>query len=75
MWFLKVACSTCRLKYLVLVVVRQGEVPQVITDLTEAELDKFKNMGVLTADDMLDMHSFLREFDGDFSRLFVEKGT
>jgi len=50
-------------------IVKEGGVPEVITDLTEAELDKFRN-GKLTADDVLDMYNFLNNFDGDFSRLF-----
>ena len=30
-------------------------------------------MDKLTANEVLDMHSFLKDFDGDFSRLFSQK--
>ncbi|MBA7692939.1 hypothetical protein ES703_101513 [subsurface metagenome] len=54
-------------------VIKEGKAPKVTTDLTEAELDKFKKMDKLTADEALDMHSFLKDFDGDFSQLFSQK--
>ena len=70
LWFLRAFCSACHTQCLVAAVVREGRAPEVTTDLTKAELDKFRNVGVLTADELLDMHSFLKDFDGDFSRLF-----
>jgi len=51
-------------------VVKEDRAPKVITDLTRAELDRFKNMGVVTADEVLEIHNFLKDFNGDFSRLF-----
>jgi hypothetical protein len=73
LWFLKVFCSTCHTQYLVAAVIKEGRAPEVITDLTGAEVNKFKNAGRLTADEVLDMHNFLETFDGDFSRLFSRK--
>ncbi len=73
LWFLRVGCLACDVQYLVVAVVREEGVPEIITDLTEVELDKFRNMGVITADETLDIHSFLKGFDGDFSQLFSEK--
>jgi len=70
LWFLKTLCSACHNQCLVAVVVKEGSVPEVVTDLTEAELDRFGEVGVLTADEMLDMHNFLKDFGGDFSQLF-----
>jgi ribosomal protein L44E len=70
LWFLKVFCPACHTQYLVAAVIKEGKAPEVITDLTEAEWDKFKNAVGLTADEVLDMHNFLKDFDGDFSRLF-----
>jgi hypothetical protein len=51
-------------------VIKESKAPEIITDLAEAEWDKFQKMDKLTADEMLDMHSFLKGFDGDFSQLF-----
>jgi len=73
LWFLSVFCSACQTQCLVAAVIKEGKAPKVITDLTEAELDKFKKMDELTADEVLDMHSFLKSFDGDFSQLFSQK--
>ncbi len=73
LWLLRVSCSACHNQYLVAAIIREEEAPEVVTDLTEAELDEFESAGELTADEVLDMHSFLRDFDGDFSRLFHQK--
>ena len=73
LWFLRVFCPICHTQYLVVAVVKEGKVTEVITDLTEAELEKFSGMGGVIADDILDMHKFLKDFDGDFSRLFSLK--
>ena len=69
LWYMGALCSACRTRSLVAVVVKEDRVREVITDLADTELDKFKGMGVLTADDVLDMHNFLEEFSGDFSQL------
>ncbi len=73
LWFLSVFCSACQTQCLVAAVIKEGKAPKVTTDLTEVELDKFKEIDKLTADEMLDMHSFLKDFDGDFFQLFSQK--
>ena len=70
LWFLRVLCSSCNVKSLVAAIIREDTKAEVITDLTEAELDKFKDIDEVRADDVLDMHNFLHDFDGDFPRLF-----
>lgn len=70
LWFLRISCVACHTQYLAAAVIKEDSAPEVVTDLTEAELDKFRNMGGLTADELLDMHNFLKDFDGDFSRFF-----
>ena len=73
LWFLRALCSSCHTKCLVAAIVKEDKAPEIITDLTEAELDKFVDMGVIGKDDILDMHSYLKNFDGDFSRLFGQE--
>ena len=73
LWFLRAICPSCHAQCLVAAVIKEGRAPEVITDLTETELDRFRDEGILTADDALDMHNFLRDFGGDFSRLFSQK--
>jgi len=70
LWFLSAICPTCHTRSLVAVIVKEGREPEVVTDLTVAELDRFRSAGKLTVDDVLVMHNFLKNFGGDFSRLF-----
>ena len=72
LWFLRVFCSSCHVKSLVAAIIREDKVAEVITDLTKAELDKFKCVDGVGVDDVLDMHNFLKDFDGDFPRLFQQ---
>ena len=69
LWFLKILCPACHTQYLVVAVVKEGMVSEVITDLTEAELEKFSGIGGVVTDDVLDMHNFLTTFNGDLSQL------
>ncbi len=73
LWFLTALCSACHTQCLVAAAVKEDRLPEVITDLTEVELDKFRKVNIPTADEMLDMHNFLKDFDGDFSQLFSYK--
>lgn len=72
LWFLSALCPACHARCLVAAVIGEGRVPEVITDLTKAELDRFRNMSRVTTDDVLDMHNFLKGFDGNLSRLFSQ---
>jgi hypothetical protein len=69
LWFLSVYCPTCRSQYLLAATVSR-EKADIVSDLTPAEFNRFKNTLAPTADDVLDMHSFLKEFNGDFGHLF-----
>lgn len=54
-------------------IIKEDGVPELVTDLTEAELDRFKNMGMPTADEILGTHNFLKDFNGDFAQLFNQR--
>ena len=73
LWFLKTLCSACHTQCLVAAVIKEDKAPEVITDLTEAELERFKNIDVVTADEVLDIHNFLKDFNGDLSQLFSQQ--
>jgi len=73
LWFLGAFCAACHARCLVAAVIKEDVVPKVITDLSEAELDSFRDVVGLTKDDVLDMHNFLKDFDGNFSRVFGQK--
>ena len=74
LWFLRVSCSACQTQCLVAAIVKQGKMPKIVTDLTETELENLRNVGAPIADDILDMHNFLKGFNGDFSRRFNQRG-
>lgn len=72
LWFLQVHCLSCNIKCLVAAIIKEDTVPEIVSDLTENELEKFRVSKGVGADDLLDMHEFLKEFDGDFPRIFRE---
>lgn len=71
-WFLNACCGSCGTQGLIVAVVEDDEAAEAATDLTEAEDDKFADSEAVGVDDVLDMHSFLKEFEGDFVALFSE---
>ena len=73
LWFLSVFCSSCGTQGLIAAVVQESNIAEVITDLTEAEYDRFAESEVVGVDDVLDIHSFLKGFDGDFASLFLKR--
>jgi hypothetical protein len=63
-WFLKVLCPACHAGSLVAAIIRE-EAPPPVNDLTRAELERFRDAGAIGEDDLLEMHAFLKGFDGD----------
>lgn len=72
MWFLRALCSSCNTQCLVAAVVREDKVVEEVDDFTMDEMDKNQG-GAIEVDDMLDMHNFLIDFDGDFSSFFGQE--
>ena len=68
--FIKVVCSSCHVACMVAAIIREDKQSKLITDLTEAEIDKFKGISDIDEDDLLDMHDFLKDFNGDLSNIF-----
>ncbi len=54
-------------------VVQEGNITDIITDLTEAEYNRLDEREAIEIEDVLDMQNFLKEFDGDFGKLFSEE--
>ena len=70
-WFFSAYCSNCKTRSLVAVIVKNGKPPELVTDLTEEELSAFDGREDVTADEVIDMHNFLKDFSGDFSNMFT----
>ena len=73
LWFVSVVCQACNTKSLVAALIKEGSGPQVVTDLTDEEMARFMDASPVSADDILDLHAFLEEFDGDFAGIFEKK--
>lgn len=63
-------CDSCRSSMTFSVAVAGQEVFALgaLSDLTAQEALKFRNKNPITTDEVLEMHSFLKTFDGDFER-------
>lgn len=73
LWFIKVVCSSCHVACMVAAIIREEKQPKLITDLTEAEIEKFGGIKHIDEDDLLDMHHFLKDFDGDLTDVFRQE--
>jgi len=70
MWFFRTRCTSCNTQCLVAAIITEDQEPEIITDLSMAEFEKFGEQDMPTSDDLLDMHNFLSTFDGNFAQLF-----
>lgn len=70
-WIISVYCPSCNSRGLVTVVIKEGEESEAASELTEVEKSGFSTP--VSADDVIDMHIFLKDFDGDFSSLFAKR--
>lgn len=75
LWFVSVFCQSCQTKGLVAALIKESGEAQFVTDLSEGELARFIESPTVSADDVLDFHTFLDNFDGDFASLFGNKGS
>jgi hypothetical protein len=72
-WMLMVSCAHCQTQGIILAMVKEEEqVEEIITDLTPEESEKIEGWPSIDIDDVLDIHRFLRDFDGDLHELFSE---
>ena len=69
-WFLSAKCSACDSEAMVAAVIKKNKPPEIVSDLTKTETVKFAQADTIDVDDVLDLHDFLNNFDGDFSNLF-----
>ncbi|MFN8593010.1 MAG: hypothetical protein U0031_16260 [Thermomicrobiales bacterium] len=84
MWMLMVTCEECHARNFVAAVIGDGDTEEAqlalrrlgeehvrSRDTSEAEEDEMPTEAV-SVDDVLEMHAFLQEFDGDFKSLFSD---
>jgi hypothetical protein len=68
-WFLSVFCKTCNTHGLVAALVKEAGKGRRPSEPIEGEHRGVEDTGPITFDDVLDMHNFLLDFDGDFASL------
>jgi hypothetical protein len=69
-WVSAVVCSRCGTQGLVFATIRDDERFDTTSRAGAHDLAAFKKMPMLTIDDVLDVHAFLKAFDGDVAALF-----
>jgi hypothetical protein len=72
MWFLQIICPACDTQSLIVAIVQKCNQPGQEAEAPEREQVRIAAVRAVDGDDLLDMHRFLKEFDGDFRRLFGE---
>lgn len=72
-WFVSAYCPACGSHSLVAAVINEGPMPELIGDLSDDEFDKFSEAEEVTADDVIDIHTFLKQFDGDLITLLARE--
>ena len=65
-----VYCQFCNRQNFVTVFINKDEVHEPEVELTEEEMERFCTP--LCSDDVLDVHMFLKDFNGDFAALFPD---
>ena len=81
MWMMVVECTECHARNFVAAVLGDGDPDEAQLalrrlsqgygeDEIEAPAAEAKRQPPVSVDDVVDMHEFLRDFDGDFQRLF-----
>ncbi|MCL5959744.1 MAG: hypothetical protein M1358_10615 [Chloroflexi bacterium] len=73
LWLLMMNCPACSSRGLIAALVKdQAKAGSALEaqQAPEKEMQETKKLDVVSADDVLDIHEFLREFDGDFISLF-----
>jgi hypothetical protein len=69
LWIVSVRCARCRNQQVFWIALKD-DAASAPCDPTDAELERFAALPPVSSDDVLDMHEFLRDFDGDFRNLF-----
>jgi hypothetical protein len=70
MWVLSTRCRHCDEPVQVVIFMRLDTEPQPATDLMPEEIELAAQWPAITTDDVLDIHTLLHQFEGDFEALF-----
>ncbi len=70
-WLASVTCSTCGLRGLIMAAIRSKEAEELESVFEEASEERMalQELEPISADDVLDFHHLIRDFDGDMEEL------
>ena len=71
-WFLKASCKTCHGVGLTVALISSEAIELGTSGLGKAPKREARQSSAVNSEDLLEMHHFLKDFDGDFARLFAE---
>jgi hypothetical protein len=66
-WVLRTDCESCDTSSLVVVAMVDATEPEAMVDLSSEEVEETATRSPITSDDVLDMHLFLQELEGDLT--------
>jgi len=72
LWVVSVRCRRCRNQQVFWFALTDKDEQTMLRDLSEEEEQRFSTMDPVGSDDILDVHEFLQDFNGDFKGLFTE---
>ncbi len=70
LWFLSLYCPHCRSQGLMAAMIEGDWSGDLVTDLAEGDAIMLRGVARVDTDDVLDIHNFLKGFDGGFASLF-----
>lgn len=70
-WVLKTRCRHCEADSHVIVFMQLDANPDHPTDLCADEMEVVNHWAPISSDDVLDIHTFLKEFEGNFEEIFT----
>jgi len=72
-WVLVSFCPHCETAGMIVAALDLDEAEEIYGELTPEEWEAYASLPPISDDDLLDLHEFLKRFDGDFRRLFGEE--
>jgi hypothetical protein len=74
LWIVSVRCRTCRNQQVFWIALKDGETLEP-DELSEVDHEYLADGAPICANDVLDMHEFLQQFNGDFVGLFAGRNA
>jgi hypothetical protein len=72
MWAISLKCRGCHTQALVLAVMDNGATHPIDTDLSPSEWERFAPSPAISADDVIEFHTWMSLYDGDMSEIMDE---